>query len=123
MTDSTNRAREAFADLSTPEKTAFVIEATFSTIGAAFRETGQRLGEIITDFDPESFARDAFASPEAQPKAKPKAKPKRAAKPRGNAAAPKTSTAKKAAAKKAAAKKPAAAKTAGRSRKKKDDGA
>ena len=60
-TDPTDRARAAFDDLDTPEKTAFVIEATFSTIGAALRETGQRLADVITEFDPDSFFRDATA--------------------------------------------------------------
>ena len=114
-TDPADRARAAFDDLDTPEKTAFVIEATFSTIGSALRETGQRLADVINEFDPESFFRDATA-PEAEPKPRKKA-------------GPKTSTAKKAAAKKAAATKPATAppppgaKTAGRTRKKKDDDA
>ena len=110
-TDPTDRARAAFDDLDTPEKTAFVIEATFSTIGAALRETGQRLADVITEFDPDSFFRDATApAPEAEPVVP---KP-------GKKTGPKASTAKKAAAKKAAAKKPASAppppgaKTAGR---------
>ncbi|OZC03495.1 hypothetical protein [Rubricoccus marinus] len=122
--DPKSRARDAFADLDTPEKTAFVIEATFSTIASALRETGERLGEIITEFDPDAFFRDGTAAP--APEA-----PTEARRPRAKTApAPKTETAKKAAAKKAAASKPAASKTApkskpasktaGRTRKKKD---
>ena len=106
-TDPKHRARDAFADLDTAEKTAFVIEATFSTIGAALRETGQRLGDAITDFDPDAFFRGAPHPPEAS------GAPAEARRPRAKTAtAPKTSTAKKAAAKKAAATKPAASKTA-----------
>ncbi len=130
-TDPKDRARSAFADLDTPEKTAFVIEATFSTIGAALRETGQRLGEAISEFDPEAFFRD-MSAPEAHAP-----HDTRAGAP--STTATQRSTATKAAAAQAAATKPAArktapktapkakpkpsSKTAGRSRKKKDDDA
>lgn len=120
-TDPKDRARDAFSDLDTPAKTAFVIEATFSTIGAALRETGERLGDIIRDFDPDAFFHAPEEAPEAEPT--PKAKTTRKTAPKKKAAAPKSSTARKTAAKKASAKKPASTKTAGRSRKKTDDDA
>ena len=118
-TDPKARAREAFSDLDTPEKTAFVIEATFSTIGAALRETGERLGSILTDFDPEDFFRaPAHRTAEPPPEAKAAAAKKPAAtrtrasgaKAAGKKATPKTSTRPKT----------TGTKTAGRSRKKKD---
>jgi hypothetical protein len=124
-TDPKARAREAFSDLDTPEKTAFVIEATFSTIGSALRETGERLGSIITEFDPDDFFRSPERpSPEAEPT--PKAKTAAAKKPaatRASGAAKTTGkkatgTAKPPGAKKA---KPSGTKTAGRARKKKSD--
>ena len=86
--DPKARARAAFDDLPTTEKTAFVIEATFSTIGAALRETGQHLADAIHEFDPEDFFRTA---PEPE--------------------APAPTSRKKAASKTARAKKPAATKT------------
>ncbi|MEL6616066.1 MAG: hypothetical protein AAFQ43_10030 [Bacteroidota bacterium] len=115
--DPKARAREAFSDLDTPQKTAFVIEATFSTIGAALRETGERLGDIIRDFDPDAF----FHMPEdeAAPEAEPKAKTTR--KTTAKKTASKTSTTRKTTAKKSTAKKSSSTKTAGRSRKKKSD--
>ena len=116
-TDPKARAREAFAHLDTPEKTAFVIEATFSTIGAALRETGERLGSILTDFDPDDF----FRSPE-RPAPEPTPEAKAAAAKKPAATRTRSSGAKKTTGKKTAAKK-AGTKTAGRARKKKDDDA
>ena len=89
-TDPKARAREAFDHLPTTEKTAFVIEATFATIGSALRETGQRLADVINEFDPEEMFRMDPEHEDAEPKPKPR---------------------KKAAAKTARAKKPAATKT------------
>ena len=49
--------RDAFADLDTSEKAAFVFEATFSTLGQALQETGQRVAEAIDDLDIDSWFR------------------------------------------------------------------
>ena len=117
-TDPKSRARDAFADLPTPEKTAFVIEATFQTIGEALRETGQRLADVINEFDPESFfdagteEEDGAPTPDAKRAAatKPAATASAATKPKAapRAKKPDSKTTKK-----------TAGKTAGR--KKKDD--
>lgn len=53
-------AREAFSSLDTTQKTAFVIEATFRTIGQAIEETGQHLASVLQHFDVETL----FSEPE-----------------------------------------------------------
>ncbi|MEM1056346.1 MAG: hypothetical protein AAGI52_12545 [Bacteroidota bacterium] len=118
-TDPKARAREAFADLPTPEKTAFVIEATFSTIGAALRETGQRLADVITEFDPDAFFRDhesAHEETEADAPA-PAAPRKTAAK---KATATKSGATKKTTSRKTTGTKKTPRKTAGRKKKDED---
>ncbi|NNF57818.1 MAG: hypothetical protein HKN04_06210 [Rhodothermaceae bacterium] len=81
MTDSDTRTsaqykkvRDAFAELDTQDKTAFVLEATFSTIGTALNETGQRVAEVFEKVSSEDFWSDfgmhADASETAPPKAK-----------------------------------------------------
>lgn len=117
-TDPKSRARDAFADLPTPEKTAFVIEATFQTIGEALRETGQRLADVINEFDPESFFDTGAESEDESPA--PDAKRAAATQPAATVSAatkPKRKTT--SSAKKPAAKKKTTGKTAGR--KKTDD--
>ena len=116
-TDPKTRARNAFDDLPTPEKTAFVIEATFSTISAALRETGERLGSFITEFDPEDFFRSETEPEEEAPA--PEEKPGTAKKP----AATKRASTKRSGSKASPAKKSTAAKSTGKTagRKKKSD--
>lgn len=49
--------REAFADLDTSEKAAFVFEATFATLGQALHETGRRVADAIDELDVDSWFR------------------------------------------------------------------
>lgn len=44
-------ARAAFDPLSTPDKTAFVLEATFETLGQALSETGRSISTAIHALD------------------------------------------------------------------------
>ena len=53
--DPFDSVRDAFADLGTSEKAAFVLEATFSTIGQALAETGRRAASIVDDLDIDSW--------------------------------------------------------------------
>ena len=53
--------REAFAQLDASEKTAFVLEATFSAVGEGLAETGRRFGDAVKDID------DLFTPPAAPP--------------------------------------------------------
>ena len=50
--------RRAFDRLATPDKAAFVLEATFDTIGQALAETGRRVSDAVQDLDLESLFRD-----------------------------------------------------------------
>lgn len=128
-TDPKAKARDAFADLPTPEKTAFVIEATFQTIGEALRETGQRLADVINEFDPESFFRGFEDDPDdTQEEApSPAAKTAAAKKPAATQSAAtksaggKKTTTRKTTTRKTTGTQKSAGKTAGR--KKKDDDA
>ena len=52
------KVREAFAQLDTQDKTAFVLEATFGTIGSALNETGQRLADAVEQVMREDFWRN-----------------------------------------------------------------
>ena len=52
-------ARAAFDKLDTQEKSAFILEATFSTIGQALEETGRRVSEAMESFDLD----DLFTAP------------------------------------------------------------
>ena len=83
MTDSDTRTsaqykkvRDAFAELDTQDKTAFVLEATFSTIGTALNETGQRVAEVFEKVSSDDFWSDfgMHEEAEAPPKKKPAAK-------------------------------------------------
>ncbi len=76
--------REAFSDLRTSEKAAFVFEATFNTLGQAITETGRRVSTAIDDLDIDDWFRppprpeaDFGAPPPPPPKPPtPKAPPK-----------------------------------------------
>lgn len=72
--------REAFSDLDTSEKAAFVFEATFSTLGQALHETGRRVAEAIDDLDVDSWFRspepEDLGAPPPPPKTKPAPKKK-----------------------------------------------
>ena len=68
-------ARAAFDKLDTQEKSAFIFEATFSTIGQALEETGRRVSEVVESFDLD----DLFTAPPADEPAPRKAAPKKPA--------------------------------------------
>lgn len=60
------RARAAFDDLSTADKTAFVLEATFQTLGQAIGETGRHVSDALTDLsdlDVEAWFRPSPSRP------------------------------------------------------------
>ena len=57
--DPFDRVRDAFASLGTSEKAAFVLEATFSTLGQALAETGRRAAEAIDALNIDAW----FAAP------------------------------------------------------------
>jgi len=61
--DPFDDVRDAFADLGTSAKVAFVIEATFETISEALAETGRRAASALDDLDIDSWF-DAEAEPE-----------------------------------------------------------
>ena len=96
MTDSDTRTsaqykkvRDAFAALDTQDKTAFVLEATFSTIGTALNETGQRVAEVFEKVSSDDFWSDFGMKAEETEAAPPKAKSTR------KKSGPKKSTTKK----------------------------
>jgi hypothetical protein len=53
-------AREAFARLDTQDKAAFVLEATFDTVGQALRDVGQTVGDALDGLGREDFFDDLF---------------------------------------------------------------
>ena len=59
--------RSAFDRLGTSDKAAFVLEATFDTIGQAVAETGRRVADAVSSLDLDGFFRDPMrpAPPEA----------------------------------------------------------
>ncbi len=50
--------RAAFDRLATPDKVAFVFEATFGTIGQALTETGRHVADAVSSLDLDSIFRD-----------------------------------------------------------------
>ena len=55
--DPFDSVRDAFSDLGTSEKAAFVLEATFATLGQALAETGRRAAAVVDDLDIDSWFR------------------------------------------------------------------
>ncbi|HYE96346.1 MAG TPA: hypothetical protein VD962_09060 [Rubricoccaceae bacterium] len=49
------QAREAFAALDTPDKVAFVLEATFDAVGQALRDTGRAFADAFDKVTSEDF--------------------------------------------------------------------
>lgn len=74
-------ARDAFEKLGVTDKTAFVFEAAFRTIGEVIGETGQMVADAMTSFDPGAPFGNPPADEAAEPTAadEPAPKPKRAA--------------------------------------------
>ena len=54
------QVREAFARLQTQDKAAFVLEATFDTVGQALHDVGQSVGDAIEALGREDFFDDLF---------------------------------------------------------------
>ena len=57
--DPFDSVRDAFSDLGTSEKAAFVLEATFATLGQALAETGRRAAAVVDALDIDAW----FTSP------------------------------------------------------------
>ena len=55
--DPFDSVREAFSGLGTSEKAAFVLEATFATLGQALAETGRRAAAVVDGLDIDSWFR------------------------------------------------------------------
>lgn len=49
------KAREAFTNLEIQDKAAFVVEATLSTFGEAFKDAGRQFAEVIEKVSSEDF--------------------------------------------------------------------
>ena len=69
--------RSAFDRLGTSDKAAFVLEATFDTIGQAVAETGRRVADAVSSLDLDGFFRDPMrpAPPDAARDAAPPSAP------------------------------------------------
>ena len=65
-TDPFETIRKAFEDLETSEKAAFVLEATFETIGQALAETGRRAAETIEGLGIDSWFQHHADEPESE---------------------------------------------------------
>ena len=80
--DPFDSVRDAFAGLGTSEKAAFVLEATFQTLGQALAETGRRAASVLDDLDIDSWFQaptpDVGAPPPPPPAAPPASKAARA---------------------------------------------
>ncbi len=57
--DPLDAVRDAFSDLGTSRKAAFVLEATFETLSQALAETGRRAAEALDDLDIDDWFRTA----------------------------------------------------------------
>ena len=49
------KAREAFTKLDMQDKAAFVLEATFSTFGEAFKDAGQQFADVMEKVTADDF--------------------------------------------------------------------
>ncbi len=50
-----DKTREAFRKLDMQDKAAFVLEATFSTFGEAFKDAGQQFADVVEKVSSEDF--------------------------------------------------------------------
>ena len=78
--DPFDDVRDAFHTLGTSEKAAFVLEATFETLGQALAETGRRAATVLDDLDIDNWFRtrppeDVGAPPPPPPAPPPPAAP------------------------------------------------
>ena len=70
-----SKTRAEFEKLGTQDKTAFVLDATFATIGQAIEDTGRQFADILErvanyDFDPSHETAPPTPNPAAPPTAK-----------------------------------------------------
>lgn len=78
------KTRAEFEKLETQDKTAFVVEATFTTLGQAVEETGRQFADVlerVANFDFGSW-REPGSEPDAPNPAEPPSAAKRAPSPR-----------------------------------------
>lgn len=101
--DPFDDVRDAFKSLGTSEKAAFVLEATFETIGQALAETGRRAATVLDDLELDDWFRAPEPEDVGAPPPPPPAPPPHPAAP----PPPRTRTTKKTTAKKASPKKTA----------------
>lgn len=79
-----SKTRAEFEKLGTQDKTAFVLEATFATLGQAIEDTGRQVADAldhIVNFDFGSW-REEGSAPDAPNPAEPPTAKKRASTPR-----------------------------------------
>lgn len=72
-----SKTRAEFEKLGTQDKTAFVLEATFATIGQAIEETGRQVADVldhVANFDFGSW-REPAGEPDTPPAPNPAAPP------------------------------------------------
>ena len=89
--DPFDSVRDAFSGLGTSEKAAFVLEATFETIGQALAETGRRAAAAVDDLDIDSWFRTPSADVGAPPDPPPAPAPPVGKKPSAKKTTPKPS--------------------------------
>ena len=81
-----SKTRAEFEKLGTQDKTAFVLDATFATIGQAIEDTGRQFADILErvanyDFGAYDAPEPSRANPAAPPSAKSRASAKKRATP------------------------------------------
>lgn len=70
-----SKARDEFEKLGTQDKTAFVLEATFATLGQAIEDTGRQFADVLERVANYNFgARPETEPPTPNPAAPPSAK-------------------------------------------------
>lgn len=76
-----SKTRDEFEKLGTQDKTAFVLEATFATIGQAIEDTGRQVADVLERVANYDFgARPDTDPPAPNPAAPPSAKERASAK-------------------------------------------
>lgn len=82
-----SKTRAEFEKLGTQDKTAFVLEATFATIGQAIEETGRQVADAldhVANFDFGSWREPGDEPPAPNPAEPPSATKRAPAKPKKN---------------------------------------
>ena len=70
-----SHVRDAFSKLDTQDKAAFVLEATFDTLGQALHDVGKSVGDAVDRMGREDFFDDFFRRPMHAPEAPGAAEP------------------------------------------------